>query len=182
MLKAFHPQLENLSTIRLVDNLFFVTGCVFMILGLYTANNFLMVYGLLIMFVSLYILNFYLATHDTTLRSVSKDNEAQKLMIQRLNELDSLEKQMKRDLEIARNEMLSLAARIKDERYQDKVMRKVNAEHHDKMRTAKILSEDVKRSLRLADDFISKLPGAEKNKFRKMRHYKIYSSVLQKIR
>ncbi len=185
MLKVFHSDVEKFSIIRWIDNLFFIGGGVFLLLGLYSSNIILSIYGLTVMFISLYAIHHIYEHHEvggitSIIRHGTKDKHT--IIIAKLNELVSNEKKLQQEVEKNQKEIIKLIPKIKDKGVYNKVITRLRAEKHAKERTRTIVNEDARRALLLADSFLSHLPKEHISKFIKSRSYKIYNRVIERIR
>ncbi len=179
MLKIFHSESEKYFIIRLIDNLFFAAGIVFLILGLYNNNTVLSIYGLTVMFISLYVLTYIYNYHQIgTGRKDSVHNQ----IISRLNELLKREKELQKEMNRNKKEIHTLVSKINDERYYSKIMSRIRADIHGKERERRLINEDMRKALLMLDSFVEGLPKEQKSKLIKSKNYRFYRNVMERIK
>ncbi|MBI2546415.1 hypothetical protein HYV81_04500 [Candidatus Woesearchaeota archaeon] len=178
MLKAFHNEIEGNIVLRVLDNLFFIAGAAFLLLGLLNNNIPLSVYGLAVMFISLYTLHFLAARHNERAKQEFRpENELKN----KIAVLLAREKLMQADLKKTRDAVMDAIFKIKDLRFKGKVMDRFRAEHHAKNREHQIAKEDVRKALHMMHDFIYTLPAEQRLKFMKHKNYRLFQSVMLKM-
>lgn len=179
MLKVFHTHIESQTLLRILDNLFFGAGALFLIIGLLSSNTLLSIYGLAVMFISLFMLQFIMAKHQEYLKNNGSPDDTHKVKIA---VLITQEKKLQQELVATRNTIHEHLEKIKDLSFRHRVHTKFRAELHEHDRNKKIINEDM-RSLLLVyhHDLMKYLPPKEKAKFTKGRYAKLYQKVLDRV-
>jgi len=180
MLKVFHAESGKYFAMRLIDNLFFIAGGIFLLLGLFNSNTILSIYGLSVMFISLYALTYIYNYHS--IGTPGRKDSIHNQIVSRLNELIKREKELQNEMHKNKKEIHRMMSRIQDEGYYHKMMTRLRAEIHANERGKRLINEDMRRVLLMLDHFIYRLPKEQKSAFMKSKNYKFYRGVIEKVK